>query len=267
MFKWIGLIFGAIWKGFFGGLTGWFIGSLIDRLFAPKVRIYTQHYQRSDFMESLLILTAAVVKADGHVDRTELAYARDYLIRSLGPQQAQEALNRLTEILSENYNVESVCRELRESSTIHERLLLIQFLFGLASSDGELHQAELNLIENIAGWSGVSRGDYESIKAMFTSYRYSGGSTYQGGSSYGGNSYGGGSSSYRSHTLDSDYQILEIPSSATDDEVKKAYRTLAKKYHPDRVAHLGDDMRKAAEEKFSKLSQAYDNIRKARGMK
>lgn len=253
MFKWIGAIIGAISGGFLGGLIGWFIGSLIDRLFAPKVKIYTQHYQRSDFMESLLILTSAVLKADGHVERSEFAYVRDYLVRSLGPMQAQDAMNRLTEILGESYNIESVCSELCQSSTIHERLLIIQFLFGVATADGELHPSEVAVIELIAQWSGVARSDYESIKAMFT-YSYS-------------NTGSGSAGGYRSHTLDSDYQILEISPDASDDEVKKAYRTLAKKYHPDRVAHLGDDMRKAAEEKFSRLSQAYDNIRKSRGMK
>ena len=168
MFKWIGLFIGIIVGRFWGGLIGWLIGSLLDRLFAPKVKIYTHRYQRSDFMESMLILTAAVLKADGHVERSEFAYVRDYLVRSLGPQQAQDAMNRLTEILGESYNIESVCAELRENSTIHERLLIIQFLFGVATADGELHQSEVAVIELIAQWSGVSRSDYESIKAMFT---------------------------------------------------------------------------------------------------
>ena len=135
MFKWIGVIIGAISGGFWGGFLGWLLGSLVDRLFAPRVKIYTQHYQRSDFMESMLILTAAVLKADGHVERSEFAYVRDYLVRSLGPMQAQEAMNRLTEILGESYNIESVCSELRQSSTIHERLLIIQFLFGVAAEN------------------------------------------------------------------------------------------------------------------------------------
>ena len=267
MFKWIGLFIGIIAGRFWGGLIGWLIGSLLDRLFAPKVKIYTHHYQRSDFIESLLILTASVLKADGRVERTEFAYVRDYLVRSLGPMQAQNAMNRLTEILGESYNIESVCMELRQNSTIHERLLIIQFLFGVATSDGELHQSEVAIIELIAQWCGVSRSDYESIKAMYTYGFYGNGGNNSGSGGYSGGSGSGSSNGYRSHTLDSDYQILEISPNATDEEVKKAYRTLAKKYHPDRVAHLGDDMRKAAEEKFSRLSQAYDNIRKSRGMK
>jgi DnaJ like chaperone protein len=60
---------------------------------------------------------------------------------------------------------------------------------------------------------------------------------------------------------------LEIDSSATDDEVKKAYRKQAMKHHPDKVSHLGEEIRKAAEEKFQKLNEAYERIKSARGIK
>jgi DnaJ like chaperone protein len=65
---------------------------------------------------------------------------------------------------------------------------------------------------------------------------------------------------------DSNYRILEIEPSATDEEVKKAYRKMAIKYHPDKVATLGEDVQKAAEEKFKAISQAYEAICKERGI-
>lgn len=262
VFRIIGTIIGSIQGGFVGGVIGFFCGSLLDRLFSPRIKVHTQHYRRSDFIDSLLMLAASVMKADGRFARSELNYVKDYLVRMLGPEDAMDALHRLQEIMQKNYNVASVCSELRQSSSIHERLLILQFLFGLAQSDGELHPSEISEIEKIASLMGISRNDYESIKSMYTGY-------YQNyGSSYGSSSSSGHSSStYRSHTLDEDYKILEVSPDASDEEVKKSYRNLAKKYHPDRVAHLGEDMRKQAEEKFSKLSQAYDNIRKSRGMK
>ena len=225
--------------------------SLYSAFFSHKrVRVHT--YNQHDFSESLLILCAAVIKADGHFKRSELDYLRDYFTRSLGSAQAHQSLLRLNEIMDENYNIESVCYTLRSRSSINERLLIVQFLFGLADADGELHPLEVAEIQRIASAMGVSNSDYESIKSMFV---------------------GGYNRSYNSagprptRDINNDYKILEISPEASDDEVKKAYRTLAKKYHPDRVAHLGDEMKKQAEEKFARLSEAYDNIKKARGMK
>lgn len=223
-------------------------------------RVHAQRYQRSDFLESLLVISADIIKADGHFKRSELDYLRSYLTQNLGSVAAQRALQRLQEIMNEEHDVEAVCRNLRHSSTIHERLLIVQFLFGLADADGELHPLEIAEIERVSLLMGVSRGDYESIKSMFSNGYYRGGGYSSGQRDYGGNG------AFRSHTLDDDYKILEITPDASDDDVKKAYRTMAKKYHPDRVAHLGEDMRKQAEQKFARLSDAYDNIKRSRGM-
>ena len=65
----------------------------------------------------------------------------------------------------------------------------------------------------------------------------------------------------------SDYKILEVGPSATDAEIKKAYRKMAAKYHPDKVTHLGNELRSLAEEKFKSLNDAYQAIKKQRGMK
>ena len=63
------------------------------------------------------------------------------------------------------------------------------------------------------------------------------------------------------------YKILEIDRSATDEEVRKAYRRLAVKFHPDKVENLGADVKKAAEEKFKSIQAAYEQIKKERGMR
>lgn len=223
-------------------------------------RVHAQRYQRSDFLESLLILSSAVIKADGHFKRSELDYLRAYFTQNLGSVAAQRALQRLQEIMNEEHDVDAVCRNLHYSSTIHERLLIVQFLFGLAYADGELHPLEVAEIKRVAILMGVSQGDFESIKSMYT------GGYYQSGGYSSGSSGSSGGSTYRSHTLDDDYRILEVSPDASDDEVKKAYRNMAKKYHPDRVAHLGEEMRKQAEQKFARLSDAYDNIKRSRGM-
>ena len=71
----------------------------------------------------------------------------------------------------------------------------------------------------------------------------------------------------RGNSLDEAYKVLEIEPTATDEEVRAAYRKLALKHHPDRVATLGEDVKKAAEAKFQLINDAKERIYKARGMK
>jgi DnaJ like chaperone protein len=109
-------------------------------------------------------------------------------------------------------------------------------LFGLAHADGSIRPAEINKIWEIAGYFRVSRIDFESIKAMFIK------------------------------SADNSYKILEIDKSATDEEIKKAYRTMAKKYHPDRVNTENEAIKKGAEEKFKEVQKAYETIQKERNL-
>ena len=62
------------------------------------------------------------------------------------------------------------------------------------------------------------------------------------------------------------YRALGVADRATADEIKKAYRRLAKKHHPDKVSHLGEDFKKTADEKFKKVNEAFEKIKKERGM-
>lgn len=264
MFRYIGLFFGLVLGGqighpFWCGLLGYFLGKSIEKLFTTRVVINHHRQSSDDFTHSFLILCAEVMKADEVTMRSELDYVKQFLLQQLGLNGAQKALLDLREILKEEHDLETVCAEIRQNSTIHERLMTLQFLFGVAQADGEISTAELNTIERIAQLIGISRMDYESVKSMYMGgyYQYRNGYDSNGRSS---------STQYATQNLDNDYKILEITPDATDEEVKKAFRTLAKKHHPDKVAHLGDDVRKAAEEKFARLNQAYERIKKARGM-
>ena len=260
-------IVGYIWfDSFLAAFIGYIIGSFIEGLFTPPEKKRQRQYQTVNpqtYTHDLLIFTAAVMKADGHLYKIELNYVKDFLLHNLGPENASSALHELKDILQEEYDLEKVCRSFSRSTNSAERLLMLRFLFGLANSDGTITDDELRTIKYISDNCGIPYMHYESVKAM-----YLGG--YYGGYNQGGSSSRQRSSSQRSnsssYTLDNDYKILEINPSATDDEVKKAYRRLAKEHHPDRVAHLGEDMRKAAEEKFTKLNQAYERIKAARGM-
>jgi DnaJ like chaperone protein len=116
------------------------------------------------------------------------------------------------------------------------RLQLVHLLFNISVSDATVHAAELEAIEKMSGYLGINFSDFTSIKNMFVP------------------------------ETDSAYKILEIESTATDEEVKKAYRKMALKYHPDKVSHLGEEFRKTAEEKFKKVNEAYERIKKERNI-
>ncbi|MCB9359813.1 MAG: TerB family tellurite resistance protein [Flavobacteriales bacterium] len=240
--KWIGSGLGWAFGGPIGAVVGFAVGSAIDTAFQGGEKSTTayQRYKRTtpgDFGVSLLVLIAAVMKADGKVLKSELDYVKQYFLKQFGSAQTQEHLLALREILKKDIPLQDVCLQIKAYTMYPARLQLLHLLFGVALVDGAIHTAELNVINQIASYLGIRTNDYLSIKAMFFK------------------------------EVDSDYKILEIDKNATDDEVKKAYRRMAVKYHPDKVSHLGEEFQIGAKEKFQKVQEAFSNIKKQRGIK
>ena len=219
----------------FGGPIGGILGVIFAGSSEKNYRQVKQS-QAGDFMVSLLVLFAKVMKADGKLLKSELDYVKSFLKRNLSRQQAQVFIKMFQEILKQEYSTAEVCRQIQRSMDHPSRLELIHVLFGLSESDGEIHPEEVRVIHTISGYLNISNKDYESIKAIFIK------------------------------DINSVYKILEIDSSASDNDVKKAYRKMAVKYHPDKVAHLGKEIQKTAEEKFKSVNDAYSEIKKQRKM-
>lgn len=232
--KWIGGGLGWAFFGPIGGLFGFALGSILD--VDVKVRTQKSDTTRGDFMLSLIVLVAAVMKADGKILRTELNYVKQFLIANFGKETAAEALKLLRDILNQEIPVYEVTNQIKQNLDYSSRLQLIHFLYGLAGVDGEIHQSELNIILEIGVNMGISPEDMNSIHAM------------------------------SGNSIDSAYEVLELKKTATNEEVKKAYRKLAQVHHPDRVSYLGEEIQKAAKEKFQKINEAYERIKKERGM-
>ena len=235
--KWIGGGLGWAFGGPIGAILGFAFGSMYDSMQGGKYAVKPGTTGRGDFSASLLILTAAVMKADGRVTKSELEYVKAFLIRQFGPQAGQEQLLVLREILKQDYSVTDVSQQIARYMDYSSRLQLLHYLFGLSGSDGHTHQKEIDLINTISSYMGIKAADFGSIKAMFVK------------------------------DINAAYQILEITPDANDEEIKKAYRKMAVKYHPDKVSHLGDDVKQAATEKFQKVQAAYEEIKKQRGIK
>jgi DnaJ like chaperone protein len=236
--KWIAGGLGWAFLGPIGGLIGFALGSMVD----GQEGVFNQEPSRpgattqGDFITSLVVLIAAVMKSDGRVLKSELDYVKEFFVRSFGLEQAQQATLLLKNVLDQNIPVDEVSRQIGQRMNYSTRLELIHLLFGVSKADGLVSPEEVKTVERIAYHMGIKTEDFNSIKALF------------------------------SDNLDSAYAALEIKPEATDDEIKKAYRKMAVKYHPDKVAYLGDDLKNQANEKFQQLNAAYERIKKARGL-
>ena len=233
--KWIGASLGWSFGGPIGAIIGLALGSLIDGS-SSKSKTYTRRSpqtQSGDFEVSLLILASLVIKADGKQDQRELDFVRRQFVQMYGKDRANHAFKLFKEINKQsNISLRQVCLQIQQMMDHASRLQLLLFLFGIAKSDGHVAASEISVIERIANYLRINHRDFESIKAMFYS---------------------------SSHNA---YKILELEKGATPQEVKKAYRRMAKKFHPDKVQHLGPEHQKGAEEKFRKVQEAYEQLQK-----
>lgn len=259
MFKWILAIAGFLFFGrsFLGAILGFGVGSFIDNYqqamggaraqAAREGRTVTaedlfQYYQQrattNDVPTMLMALSAAVMKADGKVLKSELNYVKAFFNQQFGPQFSTQHLQTLKRFLdSDNIPLQRICQDIKLRMQPEVRVQLLHYLFGIANADGDVSNSEINLISRISDMLGASRIDFESVKNMF----------------------------YRD--VNSDYRVLGLEPDATDEQVKKAYRKMVIKFHPDKVQQMGAEYQKGAKEKFQKIQEAYEAIKKSRGMK
>lgn len=242
--RWLGAGLGWTFGGPIGGMLGFALGSLLDGLSKADLQTFqnahqgAQQSQAVDFEMSLLVLSAIVIKADEKIDQRELDFVRNQFVQMFGKERANAAFRLFKGIMAKgDISTKAVCDQIRNSTTHATRLQLLHFLFGIASADNIVNESEVQIIKTIANYLYISQADFESIKAMF---------------------YKDSKSAYR---------ILEIEESATVDDIKKAYRTLVKKHHPDKLQHLGEAQLIGANEKFLQIQEAYETIRKERDFK
>lgn len=250
--KWLGASLGWSFGGPIGGILGFVLGSMVDGFSSSDLGDFSQQTTREippnrgrthrvtssgDFEVSLLVLAAVVIKSDGNVDQRELNFVRQNFKQMYGEERASNAFKLFKGIIqNNNISTRQVCYQIRRHMDHASRLQLLHFLFGIAKADGDVTEVEMQTIKRIAGYMYISQRDFESIKAMFY------------------------------NEVNSAYIILEVDKNASNDEVKKSYRRLVKKHHPDKLRHLGEEHMKGAEEKFRQIQKAYEQIQKERGL-
>ncbi|QIE60005.1 DnaJ domain-containing protein [Rasiella rasia] len=246
MIRWLAAVLGYSFFRFPGAIVGFLLGTLIDKMIGGQKTggsTFQQVFQQqddkvspADFELNLLSLASLVIKADGVVNQKELDYVRLYFVQAYGKERANATFKVFNEVIkNRQISAANISALLRSRTRYESRLQILHFLFSIANADGYVTQPEVNEINNIARYLGIQLRDFESIKAMFF------------------------------QNPDSAYKILEIEKSATVSEIKTAYRTMAKKYHPDKLIHMDAAYQKGAEEKFRKVQEAYEQLQKERG--
>ena len=242
MIKWITALLGFTYFRFGGAILGYFLGSILEQLFKgqnqnPFGSVQFQRMRTEQVQLNLLSLAAIVIKADGRVDERELRFVRNYFIANYGEEYASVIFSKFnTEVNKISQNLNELTRLFVQGARYETRLQILHFLFGIANADGHIAEIEIQKIQQIARALELRNVDFESIKAMFVK------------------------------SADKAYKILEISPEATDVEVKKAYRTMAKKYHPDKIQSSDPALKKGAQEKFQQVQAAYETIQKERGI-
>jgi len=244
MIKWFAAFLGYLFLRLPGALLGFVVGSLVDgyresgssgrTIFRDLGR---QEVSPADFELNLLSLCSIIIKADGQVSQRELDYVRQYFLSTYGKERANAIFRTFNDVIKKReISAARISTFMAQRTRYEVRLQLLHFLFGIAQADGQVSQAETSKLQEIAGYLRISKSDFDSIMAMFVK------------------------------SADNAYKILEVEKSATDDEVKKAYRKMAKKYHPDRVVTENEAIKKGAEEKFKEVQKAYETIQNERGI-
>ena len=237
-------------RSLFGAFLGYFIGSTFDKFSTKNINFsssgsnysydanyYSQRLSQNDFATALLILSAAVMKADGKILKSELDYVKQFFKQQFSSHLSSKYISDFKDILKKDFVLIDVCSTINGSMPIRQRSLLIQYLFGIAQADGLVSDSEMKVIQRISSYFRISSIEFEQIKSLF----------YKDVSSY--------------------YKVLGIDESASNDEVKKAYRKMAIRHHPDKFSQLGEEQQKAAKNKFQKIQEAYEHIKKERSIK
>ena len=284
--KWVGCWIGGtlgtmLGSGILGTLAGFCLGSIIDEMMDSRAdsndyntnkqdyysqgngykqyqyggqngssNAHSNEEQRNSFLFSMLVLSSYIIKADNKIMHSEMEFVRQFLRQNFGEQavnQGQEILLKLFEIQKQQgiqvfrNTIHQSCAEIKHNMNVSQRLQLLNYLLIIAKVDGYVSPEEIKALKEVARHLGLTAKDVDSMLNMENGAR-------------------------TNRNIEDAYKVLGLSSTATDDEVKVAYRKMALKHHPDRVATLGEDIRKAAEKKFQDINDAKERIFKARGL-
>ena len=280
--KWILTGLGWSMMGPIGGIIGYLIGNRLEKRSEYRESLgggsygggsygrpsgahrYSNTGTADDLSAALLVLIAAVMKADSVVRKSELELVKRFLVSNYGEEKAKELLLKLRDMQQEDFPINDICQQIKQNTDYTTRYHMLDFLFSIADADGEVTFQEQSLLRTISNRLGINARDFLSIMARHVAGNFGG---FGGGGRSGGSGSGSSRSSSSTGYKKDPYKVLGLDSTATDEEIKKAYRRLAMKYHPDKVEGLGEEVKKNAEAQFREINEAYETLKNLRGIK
>jgi len=263
----LGALFGGTFGFMLGGPLGAMIGGAIgaqtggsvssSRSRTGRLGADPRRDAQSAFLVAVISLAAKVCKADGHISETEVQ-AFDRFLRDnlrMPADERRHAARIFNEARDSTVPASAFAKQIRSILIGQPDRLrdIVTILLQIAHADGALHSEEESLIRQIALDLGLTAHDYQQCRAFF------------GGQA---GSRGADGRSSRAGAATIDYDVLGLTPTATDVEVKKAYRSIAREYHPDVLQSKGlpEDFMNFAKEKLQKVNDSYDRIKQERGM-
>ncbi|KEI72811.1 co-chaperone DjlA [Endozoicomonas elysicola] len=265
----IGALVGFMTGGPFGAILGAFVGSWINRTYLGGrgaagfgASAASRQKAQTAFFRATFLVMGRVAKADGRVSEYEIETARAIMHNMrLSEDQRRMAIDLFNEGKKPSSDIEGALRAFREvagASTLIPMFLEIQL--SAAYADGGLSPAEQAVFKQVCSILGVGNFAFDQIHKRFIAQR----EYYQQGGYHSGP--GGSSRASSGMDLKRAYDVLGVSESASDTEVKKAYRKLMSEHHPDKLVAKGlpEEMMEVAKEKTQEIQGAYDQVRAAR---
>jgi len=246
-FKWIGAGLGWFAGGWLGERLGWYVGgpagsilgfilgTVIDSF---EIRLFRKSEEKTtnDFATHLLVVIAAVMRIEKQITKQKLDYVKHFLKHNFGEKEVTAACTLLKDIYNQNIPFNNACAQIRYHLDYSSRLQLSHFLYNLVNTEGRLTASGKKILDAITLELGIQTSNKQAVGSMIV----------------------------KNAEITAAYETLSVQRSANVFEIKKAYRHLANKYHPDKVEYSDNETKKNAHEKFQQITHAYEVIKKER---
>ncbi|OOZ39211.1 molecular chaperone DjlA [Solemya pervernicosa gill symbiont] len=272
--SWWGKMVGGAFGFMLGGPLGAVLGAALGHKFDQGLGAFqvggTAHLEQERIQTAFFTATFSVMghlaKADGRVSEDEIAFAKAVMAQmQLGEEQRALAIKLFGEGKADDFPLDDLLHQFRKEC--HRRRTLMQMFIEIqlqaAHADGRVDSAERKMLQHICDLLGFTQHEFEHLEAMASAARNFG----SGGAAGGG--YQQPQQASPQAQLKAAYQVLDVVESATDAEVKRAYRRLMNQHHPDKLVSKGlpEEMIKVATEKSQEIRNAYDAVKASRGMR